>query len=298
MYPVATFYRFVSVDDPHQLARRIREVARTAGVRGTILVALEGINGTIAGTDDAVDATLDFLREQPGFGGIAAKFSTHTSLPFKRLKVQVKAEIVTLGVGHVDVPRMTGIRVGVGEWNELLADPDVVVIDARNDFEVRSGTFPNAINPGTRSFAEFPDWANSAAELADKPKLAMFCTGGIRCEKASAYLADVGFDEIYQLDGGILSYLETVSPSDSAWQGECVVFDDRQTLDHNLSAGALELCHACSQPITSDDRTKPGYERGVSCPRCHATVSDEQRASFRERQHQLDLAKSRERVDG
>lgn len=293
MFDVAAFYRFVVVDDPHELRDSIHNAARIHGVRGTILVAREGINGTIAGADTAVTAMLTFLRNEAGFAELTARHSRHGSLPFRRLKVQVKREIVTLGVGPVDVQSKTGIHVAPDQWNELLADPDVVVIDARNDFEVRAGTFANALNPRTSSFTEFPQWARSAPELSDQPKVAMFCTGGIRCEKASAYLADLGFDEVYQLDGGILSYLETMSPSDSRWEGECVVFDQRQTLDHNLTAGSLELCHACSQPIVAADRTDRRYETGVSCPRCHDHLTEVQRAGFRERHRQSNLAERR-----
>lgn len=296
MIDVAAFYLFVEVDNPDVLCERILDFAKSIGVRGTILIAPEGINGTIAGSRESVDEVLGLIRSDPRFSDLRDKRSQHDTLPFRRLKVRVKREIVSLGVGIVDVVHQTGRRVGVDEWNQLLNDPDVIVIDARNDFEVAAGSFPGAINPKTKSFAQFPEFVEANPILADRPRVAMFCTGGIRCEKASAYLNQLGFDEVYQLDGGILRYLEAVPPDQNSWEGECVVFDERRTVNEDLGAGSMEFCHACGQPITQPDRSLSGFERGVSCPRCSDTLTEQQRSGFRERQRQADLAASRGRT--
>jgi UPF0176 protein len=221
---------------------------------------------------------------------LAAKHSTAESDPFLRLRVRLKAEIVSLGVGEIDSVNGTGIRVAPEDWNELIARPDVVLVDARNDYEYAVGSFAGATNPQTRSFTQFPAWIESSPEMTDHPKVAMFCTGGIRCEKASAYLKSQGFEEVYQLDGGILRYLEIVPEAESDWEGECYVFDRRVSVGHGLVPGANEICPNCNTVLSAEDRTMPGYSVGVTCAGCTETITDDRKARFTERQHQIDLA--------
>ena len=287
---VAAFYRFVSLPDFEDLREPLRAVAEAAGVKGSILLAAEGINGTIAGPEAGVRTVLAHLRADPRLAELEAKESWAEDMPFRRLKVRLKREIVTLGVPGIDPNQEVGTYVDPEAWNDLIRQPDVVLIDARNDYEVAIGTFEGAINPETASFRELPDWLEEQDELADKPRVAMFCTGGIRCEKSTALLKARGFEEVYHLNGGILKYLETIPEEDSRWQGECYVFDERVSVKHGLVPGSYRLCRACGDPISDADMESPLFEQGVSCPGCHDRYTDADRERFRTRQRQLDAA--------
>jgi UPF0176 protein len=293
MFHIAAFYKFTPLDDHASLRQPLLDVCRQNEVKGTILLASEGINGTIAGPRSGVTAVLGHIQSDHRTADIVAKRSTAEFDPFLRLKVRLKVEIVSLGVGSVDAASGTGVRVPPENWNELIARPDVVVIDTRNDYEFAVGTFDGATNPQTRSFTQFPEWVASNPDLADRPAVAMFCTGGIRCEKASAYLKDQGFEEVYQLDGGILRYLETVPESESSWEGECYVFDRRVSVGHGLVPGSNEICPNCNTVLSETDRAATGYSTGVTCPACFDTISNDRRARFMERQNQIELANER-----
>ena len=292
-FVVAAFYKFVSLPAFKDLQAPIVALCEENSVRGTLLLAPEGINGTIAGTRSEIDAVLDGLRGYHPFTDLEHKESRTDQMPFARLKVRLKKEIVPLGVDGVDPSRVTGKYVDAAEWNALLKDPDVVVIDTRNDYEVAIGTFPGAIEPETTTFREFPEWVRSENRLTDKPRVAMFCTGGIRCEKASAFMRQAGFDTVYQLRGGILKYLETVAPDDNQWLGECFVFDERVSVDEDLEPGTYRLCRACRRPLSQVDLASPDYREGISCPSCIGEHSDADRARFAERQKQFMLEKKR-----
>ena len=293
MFHIASFYKFIEIDDRKRLKATITAVCEQHDVLGTILLAPEGINGTIAGTKIAVGAVLETLRADVRLRDLTAKHSQASASPFLRLKVRLKREIVALGVGEVDAAGNTGHRVPPEQWNDLITRPDVFVIDTRNDYEFEVGTFTGAVNPQTGSFTEFPDWIRENATAIDKPKIAMFCTGGIRCEKASAYLKDQGFDEVYQLDGGILRYLEAVPEPESTWVGECYVFDRRVTVGHGLTPGNKEICVNCNRVLAPDERGLDGYVEGVCCSRCADTITEDRRSRFAERQHQIELARRR-----
>jgi UPF0176 protein len=290
---VAALYHFARVDRADDVRAVLQTLCDAHAIKGTLLLAREGINGTVAGTDAAIAALLGHLRALPEFAGLEHKESRASAMPFLRMKVKIKSEIVTMGVPDIDPETDAGTYVDAAEWNALITDPDVVVIDTRNDYEVALGTFRNAINPNTATFREFPDWVRSREDLSRKPKIAMFCTGGIRCEKASAFMKREGFDEVYHLKGGILKYLENVAEDDSLWDGECFVFDERVSVGHGLVEGKLELCRACRHPLSEDDRKHPDFEAGVSCPHCHATRTEADRARFREREKQIRLARAR-----
>jgi len=293
MFQIAAFYQFTRLDDYAALRDPLLATCQANRVLGTVLLAEEGVNGTIASESrEAIEAVLDHLRSDPRLTDLRAKYSTAAEPPFLRLKVRLKKEIVTLGVGEVDAVQGTGTRVAPDEWNELIARDDVILIDTRNDYEHAVGTFEGALNPQTRSFGEFPDWI-AEQDFENPPKVAMFCTGGIRCEKASAWLLDNGFDEVFQLDGGILKYLETVPENESTWDGECYVFDRRVTVGHGLVPGDTEICVNCNRVIDASDRDLDGYEEGVTCPSCVESISDDRRSRFRERQHQITLARQR-----
>lgn len=293
---IATFYRFNPVDDPEGLITDLTAVCDRAAIRGTILVAAEGINGTIAGAHESVHRVLAFIRQCDGFSDLDHKESLADEQPFLRMKVRLKREIVTLGIDRIDPPSQAGTYVDPESWNALLDDPEVTVIDTRNDYEVRVGTFRNAVNPRTDSFREFPEWVDAELDPTTNRKVAMFCTGGIRCEKATALLRNRGFDEVYHLEGGILRYLERVKPDESRWEGECFVFDGRVSVDHELRPGSHALCHACRRPVSPDDRVHPDFEEGVSCPACIDERSESDRARFRERRRQMRLAEKRGEV--
>ena len=296
----AAFYQFVELADYAQRKPALLALCEQRHVKGLILLAHEGINGTIAGAPDDVHAVLAYLRQDPLLAHLPHKESHADKPPFHRMKVRLKNEIVTMGLPEISPTRQAGTYVKPADWNALIADPDVVLIDTRNDYEVELGTFTGAINPHIKTFAELPDWIAAQPALAEaggkKPKVAMFCTGGIRCEKSTALMRARGFDEVYHLEGGILKYLETIPPAHSQWQGECFVFDERVSVGHGLQPGPHALCRACRQPLEPGATTSALYEAGVSCPRCHATSSDTQKASARERQRQWELAKARQQT--
>jgi len=290
---VAALYHFVPV--PHFAALRapLQALCEENDVRGTLLLAHEGINGTIAGPPEGVRAVLSFLRRQPEFSALEHKESHAAEMPFLRMKVRLKKEIVTMGVEDIDPNRSVGTYVAPQDWNALISDPDTIVIDTRNDYETAIGMFKGAVDPNTKTFREFPDWVRNNAGLHNKPKIAMYCTGGIRCEKATAFMKEEGFEEVYHLKGGILKYLEEVPAEESLWEGACFVFDERVSVTHGLAEGEHELCRACRHPLTAEEIASPLFEAGVSCPHCHATRSEEDRLRFRQRQKQMDLARKR-----
>ena len=290
---VAALYKFVALPDYQALREPLLNTCSEQGIRGTLLLAAEGINGTVAGSREGIDAVLAHLRNDPRLADLEHKESLHDDPPFLRMKVKLKKEIVTLGVPGIDPNRRVGTYVSPDDWNALIADPDITLVDTRNDYECAIGTFEGAVDPRIGSFRDFPGWAKEHLDPTRDRKVAMFCTGGIRCEKASAYLLEQGFEEVYHLRGGILKYLEEVPADDSSWEGECFVFDDRVAVDHGLRRGSYDQCHACRHPITEDDKASPQFEKGVSCPHCHDRVSAERRARFAERQRQVALARER-----
>ena len=296
MYTVAALYKFTSFDDPSVLKGPLAKLACSHGVKGTLLLAREGINGTIAGMREGIDAVLEHIRGLPGCADLEWKESTASEMPFVRLKVRVKKEIVTMHQPHVDPTAAVGRYVQPEDWNELISDPNVAVIDTRNDYEVAIGSFEGAIDPETRSFSDFPDWWKRNHNRFQGKRIAMFCTGGIRCEKSTNYLISQGVEEVYHLKGGILKYLEEVPEEQSLWHGECFVFDQRVSVGHGLVEGSFDLCHACRRPLSDDDKQDAAYEPGVSCARCLDEHSDADRVRFRERQRQIQLAKSRGRA--
>jgi UPF0176 protein len=295
---VAALYKFTRLDDCEALRGQLARVCLEANVKGTLLLAGEGINGTIAGSERAIESVVAFLRDIPGLADLEVKRSTAEAMPFHRMKVRVKPEIVTMGQPQIDPLAGTGHYVSPQDWNALISEPGTIVIDTRNDYEVAVGTFAGAIDPGTRSFRDFPAWFRAERErlLANceqPPKIAMFCTGGIRCEKSTAFLISEGLENVYHLQGGILKYLETVPADRSLWQGECFVFDQRVAVGHGLEAGTHALCHGCRRPVSAQDQASPLFIAGVSCPACHATRTEDQRASYAERERQERLAKAR-----
>jgi UPF0176 protein len=291
---VAALYRFTRFEDCANLRAPLEQLCREQGVRGTLLLAAEGINGTIAGPHDAIASVLAHIRALPDCADLDVKLSSAAVMPFHRMKVRLKREIVTMGLPDIDPRASAGTYVQPQDWNALISDPDTIVIDTRNDYEVAVGTFEGAIDPKTPSFRDFPQWFRSERDRllgsGKAPKVAMFCTGGIRCEKSTAFLKQEGVEEVYHLKGGILKYLETVPEEQSLWRGECFVFDQRVTIGHGLVEGSHTLCHACRRPISAADCDSPLYEMGVSCPACHAERTEEQRASYRERHRQETLA--------
>ncbi|WP_105259109.1 oxygen-dependent tRNA uridine(34) hydroxylase TrhO [Pseudoalteromonas sp. T1lg88] len=292
-YVVCALYKFVALPNFEQIRQPLLDVMLANDVRGTLLLANEGINGTVAGKREGIDALLAWLDKQPNLDNIVSKESFDDECPFYRTKVKLKKEIVTMGVEGIDPREVVGTYVKPKDWNALISDPDVVLVDTRNDYEIQIGTFENAVDPKTKTFREFPAWAEQNLDPKKHKKVAMFCTGGIRCEKSTAYMKEQGFEEVYHLEGGILKYLEEVPKEETMWQGECFVFDNRVAVDHDLNKGQYDQCHACRMPITEDDKQKPEYMQGVSCHHCHENVSDEQRARFAERQKQIELAKER-----
>ena len=291
---VAALYQFVRLDNYEARREPLLEVCRRNDVMGTLLLAREGVNGTIAGPEAGIRAVLSWLRSDPKLAALEHKESwAEGENPFYRMKVRLKKEIVTMGVAGIDPNDVVGTYVEPEDWNDLISDPDVVLIDTRNDYEVDIGTFKGAVNPKTVTFREFPQWVREQERLHNKPKIAMFCTGGIRCEKASSFMKQEGFDEVYHLKGGILKYLETVPEAESLWEGECFVFDNRVSVGHGLKPGPYDLCHACRHPISDEDKRSEHYVNGVSCPHCFGKMSVEQKQRFAERQRQVDLAKQR-----
>lgn len=294
---VAALYRFASFDDCPRLRAGLAAVCAAQGVRGTLLLAPEGINGTIAGTTEGIAAVLAHIRALPGCADLSVKLSWAETMPFYRMKVRLKREIVTMGQPDIDPLKDVGCYVAAADWNALITDPDTILIDTRNDYEVAVGTFAGAIDPKTATFRDFPGWFRSERDRllgnGRQPRVAMFCTGGIRCEKSTAFLKKEGVEDVFHLKGGILKYLETVPETDSLWRGECFVFDQRVTVGHGLVEGGCVLCHACRRPVDADDQASPLYEPGVSCPACHGERTDAQRASYRERWRQEQLAAAR-----
>ena len=294
-FRVAALYRFVRLEHHESLRAPLAAFCCGRGIKGTLLIAREGINGTVAGSEAAIAELIARLEAMPEFAGLEVKYSTAETMPFHRMKVRLKREIVTMGVPDIDPLTGAGAYVEPQDWNALIADPDTVVIDTRNDYEVRLGTFAGAIDPETTSFRDFPAWVERhRAELEGK-KVAMFCTGGIRCEKATAYVRSLGIEDVFHLKGGILKYLEEVPAGESLWQGECFVFDERVSVAHGLETGEAELCRACRRPLTPDDRRSPKFSEGVSCEACLDTRTDADRARFAERQRQVELAAGRGR---
>jgi UPF0176 protein len=277
MITVVTFYKFVRLADSAEMQTTLLDYCTEQAIRGTILLAAEGINGTIAGSFDAVEQVLTFLRTDPRLADLEHKASFAEEMPFDRLKVRLKSEIVTLGIPKVDPSQQVGTYVEPKDWNAIISDPEVLVIDTRNQYEVDIGTFQGALNPKTESFRQFPDYVQQNFDPKQHKKVAMFCTGGIRCEKASAFMLAQGFQEVYHLKGGILKYLEEVPPEDSLWQGECFVFDQRVAVQHGLALGNHEMCLSCGHPIAAADKASPDYEAGISCPYCVAKLTPEKR---------------------
>lgn len=297
---VAALYQFCTFAEPGEVQRRLGKICRDAGIRGTLLVASEGVNGTIAGSDAAVAHVVACIRALPGCENLDVKYSRAATMPFHRMKVRLKTEIVTLGEPGICPVAGTGTYVAPEDWNALIADPRTIVIDTRNEYEVAIGTFARAIDPKTSSFREFPAWFRQHRDAllagGDAPRVAMFCTGGIRCEKATAFVMAEGVGEVYHLKGGILSYLENMSPADSLWHGECFVFDERVAVGHGLAPGTHELCRACRKPIGEADRMSPDFQPGVCCPACRDERNDAQRARYAERQRQVERAAARGKV--
>jgi UPF0176 protein len=290
---IAAFYRFHTLENPAILRETLLEKLKALSVKGTILVANEGVNGTIAASSENIDAALAAIQQICNLPALDCKFSTAPQSPFLRLKVKLKKEIVTIGDVSADPNKKVGTYVKPKDWNALISDPDVLLVDTRNAYEFRIGTFNNAIDPQTESFGQFPQWARQQLKHQKKTKIAMFCTGGIRCEKASSFLLHEGFEEVYHLQGGILKYLEEIPPEQSQWRGACYVFDDRVAVGHGLVIADYTTCHGCLMPVSEVDRQSTQFEEGVSCPACAKTLTEEQKASNRERQKQFNLAQIR-----
>ncbi len=290
---ITALYKFVKLPNFATLQAPLRSIMLESGIKGTLLLAAEGINGTIAGSQDSTLRVLEWLTLHLDINSVNYKQSFANSQPFYRTKVKLKKEIVTLGVEHLDPQSSAGTYVEPNQWNDLIEDPEVLLIDTRNDYEINVGTFKNAINPHTNSFREFPDYVKKHLDPDKHKKVAMFCTGGIRCEKSTAYLKEQGFNEVYHLQGGILNYLEKIPKDASTWEGECFVFDNRVTVNHNLEQGQYDQCHACRLPITEVDKQSSQYIQGISCPSCFEQLSDTQLKRFAERQKQMQLASDR-----
>jgi UPF0176 protein len=293
MITVAALYHFTKLPDPAAYRQGLLDLCAAQGVKGSILLAPEGVNGTIAGTRPGIDAVLAHLRSMSGCAGLIHKESPAETMPFGRIKVRLKREIVTMGQPDVDPLAAVGHYVTPQDWNALISAPDVAVIDTRNDYEVQIGTFAGAVDPQTHSFREFPDWWQANKDRFHNKRIAMYCTGGIRCEKSTNYLLGQGVTDVFHLQGGILKYLEEVPQDQSLWQGECFVFDERVSVGHGLTPGDFTACRACRRPLSDTDRASPRYEHGVRCPHCADEYTEADRARFRERQHQMDLAAAR-----
>jgi UPF0176 protein len=292
-YVVSALYKFVSLNEYRQLREPLLGFMKHQGIRGTLLLAQEGINGTVAGSREAIDALYAWFEKHPSLKNIVYKESFFQKIPFNRTKVKLKKEIVTLGIEGVSPSDIVGTYVKPEEWNALISADDVTVIDTRNDYEVQIGTFKNAINPKTLSFREFPQFVAENLSPQTHKKVAMYCTGGIRCEKSTAYLKMLGFEEVYHLEGGILKYLEEVPETKSLWEGECFVFDERVAVNHSLEKGSYSQCYACRLPITENDKRSKDYVQGVSCPHCVSRHSETQKQRHHEREKQNQLAKAR-----
>lgn len=293
MFTVAALYQFTRFSDPASLRAPLQAKCDTLGITGSLLLAGEGINGTLAGTREGIDAILAYLRTLPGCEMLEHKESVASLPPFPRMKVKLKKEIVTMGQPDIDPKARVGHYVDAKDWNALITSPDVAVIDTRNDYEVGIGTFKGAIDPQTKSFRDFPKWWENNKERFHNKRIAMFCTGGIRCEKSTNYLLGQGVEEVYHLKGGILKYLEDVSEKNSSWEGDCFVFDTRVSVGHGLKEGPHQLCYACRRPLLPEDRKRPEYEHGVACHQCAHETSEADKNRFREREKQIHLARAR-----
>jgi|TARA_B100001094_G_scaffold332087_1_gene402709 UPF0176 protein len=297
MYKVAALYKFSKIQDPLELHNKIRIKLKDLSVYGTILVANEGLNGTIsASNNEKLISALNFIKSIKGFDDLDIKYSTSEKNPFVRLKVKLKKEIVTMGDESIDPTMLVGEYVDPKDWNDLIEDKNTIIIDTRNNYEYSIGTFKNSINPETKKFKEFPKWIDKkefTTHEKNNKNIAMFCTGGIRCEKASSLMKKEGFKNVYHLKGGILKYFESISVDNSKWEGECFVFDDRVSVKHDLSEGTYDMCHGCRMPITEDDKKSKKYIRGVSCSSCFDTTTKEQKSRYMSRQKQVDLANKR-----
>ena len=290
---VSALYKFVPLENLEELKSRIYRACIDHKIKGTLLLAHEGINGTIAGQADDIEKILNYLKTVPGLAELEHKESAAEDYPFYRMKVRLKKEIVTIGLPDVDPNETVGTYVDPKDWNDIISDPDTIVIDTRNDYEVAIGTFRGALDPKTESFREFPEYIEKNLDKNKNKKVAMFCTGGIRCEKASSFMKKLGFEEVYHLKGGILKYLENVPKEQSLWDGDCFVFDQRVSVKHGLEIGHFDQCHACRRPISAAEKQSEFYMEGVSCPHCHDKMTDEQKARFAERQKQIELARQR-----
>ncbi|MZR30190.1 rhodanese-related sulfurtransferase [Sneathiella litorea] len=296
MFVVAALYKFVALLDYEELQGRLLTLCQEKNIQGTLLLAEEGINGTVSGTREAIDALLAFLKADSRFDDLQYKESFNEVQPFYRMKVRLKKEIVTLGAAGLNPRETVGTYIKPKDWDALISDPETLVIDTRNDYEVEVGTFQRAINPETKTFREFKKFVEEKLDPVRDKKVAMFCTGGIRCEKSTSYLLSKGFENVYHLEGGILKYLEEIPKEESSWEGECFVFDQRVTVNHDLEKGSYDQCYACRYPITDEDKTSPLYMEGVSCPRCHDSLSADQKKRFADRQKQITLAKARNEI--
>lgn len=290
---ISALYHFVILEDFEKMRQPLLDLMLKNNIKGTLLLAREGINGTVAGSQSSIDVLLEYLRSDSRLADIREKVSYDEQMPFYRTRVKLKKEIVTMGVEGIDPTHVVGTYVKAEDWNELISDPDVTIIDTRNEYEVGIGTFKNALSPNTETFRQFPEFVKQKMDPAKNKKVAMFCTGGIRCEKSTAYLKEQGFDEVYHLQGGILKYLETVPEKESLWQGECFVFDNRVSVTHMLEKGRYEQCHACRLPLSLEDKKSDKYIAGVSCHHCHDKITDVQRNRFMQREKQVQLAKAR-----
>ncbi|WP_292995497.1 rhodanese-related sulfurtransferase [Nitrosomonas sp.] len=292
-FVVCALYKFVSLPHYKAIQQPLQAKLVENQVKGTLLLAEEGVNGTISGSRAGIDSVLGWMETIPEFAGIAVKESMTDEMPFKRSKVKLKKEIVTMGVDGIDPKQLVGTYVAPQQWNDLINDPEVLLIDTRNQYEVAVGAFANAINPHTTTFREFPQYVSQHLDPSVHKKVAMYCTGGIRCEKSTAYLKQQGFEEVYHLQGGILKYLEEIPQEESLWQGECFVFDERVTVNHQLEKGSYDQCHACRLPISDEDKLSEHYQQGISCPACYHNRSEEDKARYREREKQVQLAETR-----
>lgn len=290
---VCAMYKFVTLENYQDLRQPLLEVMEANEVRGTLLLAQEGINGTVAGSREGIDALMTWLASDDRLANIVCKESFDETMPFYRTKVKLKKEIVTMGVEGIDPKQVVGTYVKPKDWNALISDPDVVLVDTRNDYEFQIGTFEGAVNPNTETFREFPQYVKDNMDPAKHKKVAMFCTGGIRCEKSTAYMKEQGFEEVYHLEGGILKYLEDVPKEETLWEGECFVFDNRVAVNHDLEKGQYDQCHACRYPITEEEKQSEHYVQGVSCPHCIDKYTTVQRERFQQRELQMQLAKAR-----
>lgn len=290
---ISALYHFVILEDFEELRQPLLDLMLKNNIKGTLLLAREGINGTVAGSQASIDILLNWFKLDPRLADVRQKVSFDDEMPFYRTRVKLKKEIVTMGVEGIDPTHVVGTYVKSEDWNALISDPDVTLIDTRNEYEVSIGSFKDAVNPSTETFRQFPDFVKQSMDPAKHKKVAMFCTGGIRCEKSTAYLKEQGFDEVYHLQGGILKYLETVPEKESLWQGECFVFDNRVSVTHALEKGQYDQCHACRLPISDDDKKSEHYIQGVSCHHCYDKKTDAQRKRFMQREKQVQLAKAR-----